>query len=342
MQLSAISISTFSFCTLLQSVAYSQTVIHTLNSESDNLQLLPAKEFYRFESPLQIDQPDTLPQPAAEVELNQNLTVRWSTTAGFLKPQSMTIIDWYPDPENALATIANMQSQNAGEFTTRSVRVLVPSLYNAFGDGVLNGYVVGLYPNQRSENAPSPVLRNTDSYAPPAEFYPLDSTTSSLAVTPYKTLGELSPPPMPGSESRYIAVTPQSLEFLKHLETMLQEKGAKPQSIKILRGYISPQERMRMERLGIQLAEFTRFQYGDAFALIIDENDDFKFDDLNADGTVDLADVEVFSAQVKQLMVEKGFAGGLGLCAEFEGPDHLGTPYLHLDLRGWNLTWREE
>lgn len=331
-----------SFSGLFAQPLYSQKVIYSIKPQDESTLLLPYKEFYRFQAPSISESQIPLPEPASEVTISQTINEKWLVSQGLIKLQSATVADWFPTDEPGLVSLTFERDVNGVLAEQAGLTLLRPVLFNPNGDGMLQVFVVGLYPNEKAGDAPAPVLRNVEAYKAPTEFYPLNNETRSLKITETKTLAELSPAPMPGDEERFISITPEAIRFVKALEQSLKGKGANLNSIKILRGYISPQERLRMERLGIQLAEFTRFQYGDAFALILDANDDFRFDDLNGDGKSDAADVEVFSESIRSLMSDHQLQGGIGICAKFEGPDHLGTPYLHVDLRGWNLNWRED
>lgn len=342
MTFSLFPLISFGFCLLISSQASAQPSSFVISDEDQKVIILSDQEFYHFTVNIESESAEQLPEPSQQVEVSQKLTVQWAASQGLVKPESINSMNWFPLTDDEVSTLTCKVAINTLPMKEYDVTLLHAKSFNPNGDGMLSGYFIGLYPNQFGNNVPAPVARNRESYTPPTEFYPQSINTNQLLVTRTKTLGELSPAPLPNSEVRYFAITPKALQFLRLLEDKLQKEGKNPNTLKILRGYISPQERLRMERLGITLAEFTRFQYGDAFALIIDANDDFKMDDLNGDGSSTIADVETFSTEIRVLLNENNLAGGIGICAEFEGPDHLGTPFLHVDLRGWNLLWREE
>ncbi len=239
------------------------------------------------------------------------------------------------DPQSDTPPVADSE-------LTATVRILPAVRFDREGDGTIEGSVIGIYPNEFSSTAPGPVQRNPEAYAPPAGFYRLDEATSSLNLSPHTSLGMLNPEVLESSGPRFIALNPKIVEVFESLCQTMREEGQDASSLRVLRGFVSPNERNRLERLGVTLAEFTRYQYGDALSIIVDKNNDFRMDDLNLDGKIDMADSEWLADRVEQAMQNAGLLGGIGVCASFEGPNHIGTPYVHMDVRGWPGRWTEQ
>jgi hypothetical protein len=84
------------------------------------------------------------------------------------------------------------------------------------------------------------------------------------------------------------------------------------------------------------MARASRHQYGDAADIIIDANRDGRMDDLDLDGRVTYADLQVLDRAV-QLIEHKypELVGGLGLYHEM-GPS---GPFAHIDVRGRRARW---
>lgn len=219
--------------------------------------------------------------------------------------------------------------------------------FDRTGDGMVQGANIGIYPNEKSDRAPEIVKSNEKLYAPPTTLYRLDERTSAAKILPYMTLGELAPATFPESTSpRYIALSPRLIKFMARFGTKLQEAGLNPERLVVLRGFVSPNERQRLEQRDIRLAEFTRFQYGDAVALVYTDGkaprSDAKMTDVTSDGIVDEQDIAKLAAIAKDTMDELQNYGGVGMIAKFEGPGAAaGTPYLHVDLRGWYVGFKE-
>jgi hypothetical protein len=313
-----------------------------VTKEQSGVHLLAVKESHLLqlaEFPLE---PAPIPEPAQELKINLSANLRWEATEGLLKYESPTQVRWFPLDATGIQHISVHRHLPDTTVETRSLRVILPAEFNPAGDGSLGGTMIGIYPVP-NQKAPAPVARNPQAYAAPTSFYPVNEQTARVPLQGGFTLEALSPAPLPDQQgTRYVALHSEALGFLNALEAALDSDRGTTEGLRILRGYISPHERLRMETLGIKLAEFTRFQYGDAFALIWDSNADFRMDDLNKDGKIDVEDSAVLAETVKKVFREQSLQGGIGLCARFEGPDHLGTPYLHVDLRGWMVEWREE
>lgn len=313
-----------------------------LTREQPSAQLLPLKESHLLELEEFPLEPAPIPEPAQQLQINLGASLRWEATHGLLKYEQPTQVRWFPLDATGIQQITVTRQLPDATEETRGVRLILPVEFNPAGDGSLSGTMIGIYPVP-NQKAPAPVARNPQAYAAPTSFYPVNAETGRVPLQGGFTLETLSPAPLPDQQgTRYVALHPEAIGFLNALEAALDSDRGTTEGLRILRGYISPHERLRMETLGIKLAEFTRFQYGDAFALIWDTNADFRMDDLNKDGKVDVEDSAVLAETVKRVFREQSLQGGIGLCARFEGPDHLGTPYLHVDLRGWMVEWREE
>lgn len=324
--------------------------------------LLPEKESYLLE----LDQnagdteqlsPDSYPA-GTSVRGETSSTIEWNVSEGLLKPESDSTVRLIPTSENPYLTISvewSTDSQwtsnqeaigaestiNSPATSTATLTLLRPLKYDRNGDGTLAGSIIGIYPDELSENAPSPVQRNQSAYTPPSAFYLVTPELASKKISRHATLGDFVHEVLPLSNDPVIALDLDLLKVWDQFIEALKENDLDPEGAKILRGYVSPQDRLRLERMGIELAEFTRFQYGDALAIIYDANNDFRMDDLNGDGAIDSSDSEALAEIIKKARDRANLYGGIGIVSSFEGPNHVGTPYVHLDLRGWNLEWSE-
>jgi len=273
----------------------------------------------------------------------------WTISAGRAQATAPGTVRWFPPAEGGLTTfrvaLVQADSVDDGEANRAAASaefgLVAPAPFDRNGDGRIGQGVVGIYPSENSESAPGVVSRNRRTYAPPAGFYRLDDQTAGLEVAPGVTLGELNPEVLTVEGDRYVAMHADLGAFVAAVDAVLVEKGVPAGSVRVLRGYVSPNDRARLQRMGIALAEFSRFQYGDCLALIVDRNGDFRMDDLNGDNTVDRADAAVLALDVETAQSRIGRQGGIGVCRAFEGPNHIGTPYVQTDLRGWSVKWEE-
>jgi hypothetical protein len=238
-------------------------------------------------------------------------------------------------------------------FSGTSALTLIPGLlFDRSGAGQLEDYPIGVYPSETATGAPSIVRDHANAYAPPRLFYRIDESTGLSILAPHVSLVLLNPPAISGEEGesavRYIAFDKRMERFWSAFNQIAMEEGLDAHGLRVLRGYVSPNERARLARQGVELSEFSRHLYGDAVAIVLDNNRDTyrtepRMGDLNKDGRGDLADVEILAAVAEKTMKETGMWGGVGICSAFEGPGpSTGSPYLHIDLRGWHVPFREE
>lgn len=359
-------LSTF---TTIVSVAYATTSlpveVDTLliddSPVSHELNLMEAKESWEICFP-QIQDDKIHPNTVGlykQVSIEGEYSTIFETTAGNLKPLDQYCTQFFSDAEDkmislriTLAKNRNLMDRSGDSDQTlhqfdspklyyKEISILLPHKYDRNGDGVLGNTVIGIYPDELSESAPSPVQRNKDAYLPPTDFYEITSETEDKFISKYARLGEFAPETVETDSDRMAAIDFELLKFWDAFHDDMKELGYDINGPRILRGYVSPQDRMRMQRLGIELAEFTRFQYGDALAVIYDQNKDYRMDDLNEDGKIDVEDARALSEIIRDTMSENNMYGGVGISSSFEGPNHIGTPYVHIDLRGWNLNWEE-
>jgi len=238
-----------------------------------------------------------------------------------------------------------MLLSGSGAFT------LIPGLrFDRSGDGMLEGNPIGVYPLESGESAPSIVRDHARAYAPPRLFYRLDESSKGAILAPHVTMWLLNPPAVSGDpdEARYIAFDQRMERFWTAFNQVTMEEGYDAHGLRVLRGFVSPNDRARLARQNVEISEFSRHLYGDAVAIVLDTNEDTymsapRMADINKDGRADLADVEVLASLAEKTMEATDIWGGVGICGAFEGPGpSTGTPYLHIDLRGWHVPFREE
>ena len=224
--------------------------------------------------------------------------------------------------------------------------LLLPTVaFDPAGDGLLGGENIGIYPNPLDPNAPTPVQSRTKLYEAPRAFYHLSPKSRGARVSEYFRLGDLIPPVLSDQETldpHFAVISPRILTFIAALETTWKEAGNNPAHLAVIRGYVSPTVRARLEQRGTKISTFSRHLYGDAIALVADDtrklgeaNRTPKMTDLNKDGKVDKADAEVLAEVVKRTMDSTKTFGGLGTAVYSSPLANNGTPYVQFDLRGY-------
>lgn len=127
-------------------------------------------------------------------------------------------------------------------------------------------------------------------------------------------------------------------ELLDKLELVLQNvaaTGARVGHVEVLSGFRHP----NYNSLGAvegNMAQHSRHQFGDAADIIIDDDRNGRMDDLNGDGRVDIADVNVIQRAVEKVELRyPELVGGVGVYSSM-GPR---GPFAHIDVRGERARW---
>jgi hypothetical protein len=204
--------------------------------------------------------------------------------------------------------------------------------------GVIDSYPIGIYPDENSPTASAYVAQHRSLYAPPKYFVKVTPDTKNLLISEHFRLGDFSPA-SERDQVHYIALDYRLVDKLEAIIARAQKRGMKVTALKILRAYLSPMELDRMRRAGIVLSGTTRYIYGDAAAIIVDENSDGKMDDLNNDQVVDVKDAQVLADLAEEVERDTHVYGGVGVYGTFEDKQHPATPYVHVDTRGVRSRW---
>ncbi len=236
-----------------------------------------------------------------------------------------------------------VQSAQSGESedvqeATWTLSALVQYTFDLKGDGTLDGFPIGIYPDENAPTAPYGVRSAPDRYAPPTHFVRVAQSDRNFKISKYFTLGDFCTL-YNDEDPTFLVIQQRLIDKLDALQAHLHANGFANKKIHIIRAYLSPNKVARLERQGLSLSEFSRHKYGDAAAIVVDGDGDQKMDDLNGDGRVNAADTDLLAGMVEQVERDLGQYGGLGIC---DGPiDDImpDTPHVVLDCRGIRQRW---
>jgi hypothetical protein len=190
----------------------------------------------------------------------------------------------------------------------------------------LNGYHLGYWPAE---------LRKVSSSAEnPAGFIEVTRDNLDTPLSTHFRLRDFVTHDQSWVWPKYVVLREDLLDKLELVLDALQSAGVETRHVVVLSGFRSPQYNAR--GVGEGMARASRHQFGDASDIIIDANGDGRMDDLNLDGRVTFADLQVIDRAVQQ--VERRYpelVGGLGLYHEM-GPS---GPFAHIDVRGTRARW---
>jgi len=226
--------------------------------------------------------------------------------------------------------------QEKNEETTRQaeIHLIVQYPFDRYV-GSIEGYPIGFYPDENEKNAPPVVANHKDKYQPPSWFIKVTKENSGLYISKHFKLGDFTTP-RDNSDFTFIALSKNLVNKLEMIIKKLNDSGTTVSNLYILKGFESPVTFEKKRKEGYTISKYSRHQYGDSVAFIIDENNDGVMDDLNGDGNVDITDLEKVKSVITLIESQQGEYGGLGLIMSDK---EFKTPYIQIDTRGFGSRW---
>ena len=224
-------------------------------------------------------------------------------------------------------SIAVYAPENAGFYslvlsnnkTSKRLLVIVKKPFNA-NNKQLNNYQIGLYP------AP---YKGYPQYGAPNGFIEIFEKDLTRQLTPHVQVKNVICKQVSGFP-KYLYVNNDGLMMLEELLTFVQNEGIKVSKFAFISGYRTPHYNR-----SIGNGKHSRHQYGDAFDLYIDEDGDGRMDDLNGDGKLTIADVDVLYKVFEKFQKQSRYNGGIG---RYKPASHHGG-FVHIDNRGFTARW---
>ena len=224
-------------------------------------------------------------------------------------------------------SIAVYAPENAGFYslvlsnnkTSKRLLVIVKKPFNA-NNKQLNNYQIGLYP------AP---YKGYTQYSAPNGFIEIFEKDLSRQLTPHVQVKNVICKQLSGFP-KYLYVNNDGLMMLEELLTFVQNEGIKVSKFAFISGYRTPHYNR-----SIGNGKHSRHQYGDAFDLYIDEDGDGRMDDLDGDGKLTVADVDVLYKVFEKFQKQSRYNGGIG---RYKPASHHGG-FVHIDNRGFTARW---
>ena len=224
-------------------------------------------------------------------------------------------------------SIAVYAPENAGFYslvlsnnkTSKRLLVIVKKPFNA-NNKQLNNYQIGLYP------AP---YKGYTQYSAPNGFIEIFEKDLSRQLTPHVQVKNVICKQLSGFP-KYLYVNNDGLMMLEDLLSFVQNEGIKVSKFAFISGYRTPHYNR-----SIGNGKHSRHQYGDAFDLYIDEDGDGRMDDLDGDGKLTVADVDVLYKVFEKFQKQSRYNGGIG---RYKPASHHGG-FVHIDNRGFTARW---
>ena len=251
-------------------------------------------------------------------------------------PGTYPITVSYKENKQFKVDYGDSSPQEKNEETTRQaeINLIVQYPFDRYV-GSIEGYPIGFYPDEDEKNAPPVVANHKDKYQPPGWFIKVTKENSGLYISKHFKLGAFATS-WDNSDFTFIALSKNLVNKLEMIIKKLNDSGTTVSNLHILKGFESPVTFEKKRKAGYTISKYSRHQYGDSVAFIIDENNDGVMDDLNGDGNVDITDLEKVKSIITLIESQQGEYGGLGLIMSDK---EFNTPYIQIDTRGFGSRW---
>ena len=200
---------------------------------------------------------------------------------------------------------------------------LVTTPRRAVRGGMLNGYLIGDYPQHPAGQA---------IYRQPDGFIEVNARTAELPLTPRLTLGQFVCK-QDSSGARYVVLRERLPLALEAALDRFARAGLAASGLTVMSGYRTPHYNRKLGS-----SRLSRHQFGDAADVFVDEDGDGVMDDLNADGRHDVGDARLLFDIVDAAQADadwQRFSGGLSAYP----PNAYHGAFLHIDTRGMKARW---
>lgn len=234
--------------------------------------------------------------------------------------------EYYPALESRFGTMARRSGiRSLGTNGDSAFRFVTLAPWSLKLGSHVNGYNMGFWPGEG---------RASSSAQLPTGFIEVTRENADTPLSTHFTLRDFITHDQQWVWPKYVVLREDLLDKLELVLDALESFGVSTHHVVVLSGFRSPQYNSR--GVGEGMARASRHQFGDAADVIIDANRDGRMDDLNLDGRVTFADLQVVDRAVQ--LIEKQYpelVGGLGLYHEM-GPS---GPFAHIDVRGTRARW---
>ena len=200
--------------------------------------------------------------------------------------------------------------------------------------GSVDGVRIGSYP--KVAKGPESVRAHPSAHVPPQYFLRLTDDNLDLKLAPVVTIGDLVCPTDEDDPTRHIHLAPVNYDLIFKIQSawrLFHQKYPDVAEWRYISWFRTPTHNRREGG-----ATYSRHIYADACDIIIDEDMDWRMDDLNGDGKIDKGDSVPLARLFEQLDAEGTVTpGGIG-AYEYPGPTSTGAA-IHVDVRGFKKRW---
>ncbi len=319
--------------------------------QAHNMQTKAALQKVPPHEPVIIDNQDALIDAEFSLKIN-NIVVPYNVFSLFVLPEEVTELEIiYPQPDKRYELYENgakvqksedltwhwkaadepgeqqltIKSQDGDVSMTLNVFVMIPA--EEVQGGRLKYYHIGPYPDESE-------VTDKNMYVEPNGFIEVTKANQEKRLSPHFKLKEFTSKQRSGYP-KFVYLRAPLLLKLEMLRREMNMNDIPVQNMVIMSGYRTPQYNRAIGNV-----KFSRHVYGDAADIFVDNDGNYRMDDLNNDGAVNIGDADVMASVIAELNKRseyKGLIGGLGIY----GPKPHRGPFIHIDTRGLKARWRK-
>lgn len=195
-------------------------------------------------------------------------------------------------------------------------------------NGRIGTYNIGNWPYEQG-GAPKEV------YRPPAGLIQVTPENRDLWLSEHIQLKDFITKGQENVWPKYVAVQPRVLDKVELVIQELQSMGHPVTNIFAVSGFRTPSYNAG-GGVTTGRGKLSRHMYGDAMDIAVDNDNNGIMDDLNGDGSINLADARVIGAAVDRVEAKyPNLVGGMHYYPPTGG--HQGM--VHIDTRGFRARW---
>ena len=195
----------------------------------------------------------------------------------------------------------------------------------------IGSYRMGFWPAER--RAP-----RSDAYANPDGFILVTRENQDTRVSEHFRLRDFLTKGRSDVWPKYLVLREDLVDKLELVIADLEARGVAVERMRVMSGFRTPSYNANGGNTAGR-ASNSRHMYGDAADVFVDNDGDWRMDDLNGDGRSDTRDAAVIRAAVER--VERAWPDLVGGVGVYRATSAHG-PFAHVDVRGYRARWGSE
>ena len=198
-------------------------------------------------------------------------------------------------------------------------------------EGRIGRYRIGFWPGERR------AVRKKG-YENPEGFIEVTKENQDTRISEHFRLRDFLTKGQADVWPKYLVLREDLVDKLELVIGDLDDRGIEVRRMRVMSGFRTPQYNAKGGNTAGR-ASNSRHMYGDAADVFVDNDGDWRMDDLNGDGRSDTRDAAVIRAAVERVeRAHPDLTGGVGV---YRATSAHG-PFAHVDVRGYRARWGGE